>query len=311
MTIEAAEKDVIFRGGSIESDPPNIFRVDPDRSGEAPFQVQMNKFMIRPVLLNPDDKFEVVYIADMIPEKWDLSVSCRIAGVKQAVQVPRLGDGQRVGMYAEWIGVPADVTQPVPSREQLYLYVWSAPILADTGGRFEDSLDLRIGNKTVENPSLLYVIIKNERLQALAPSGSTEVSVDLPGTRIVRLVTRLADASEDERDGASYVSRINSHQIVVRVPQLNSGETILVSAIVSGNCPKPIVEPKGLAADEALLIQVRAGDHIEKNLAKLNPKILLSNRRLYLIWQRQQRSAQRSGSDVSENDEVATSVRGR
>jgi hypothetical protein len=283
LTIEAAEKDVIFRGGSIESNPPNIFRVDPDRSGEAPFQVQMNKFMIRPVLLNPDDKFEVVYIADMIPEKWDLTVSCRIAGVKRAVQVPRLGDGQLVGMYAEWIGMPADVAQP----EQLYLYVWSAPILADTGERFEDSLDLRVGNKTVKNPSLLYVVIKNERSQALAPSGSTGVSVDLPGTQIIRLVTRLADSSEDERDGASYVSRVNSHQIVVRVPQLNPGDTIRVSAIVSGSCPKPIVELKGLAADQALLIQVRAADHIEKNLAKLNPKILLSNRRLYVIWQRQ------------------------
>jgi hypothetical protein len=286
LTIEAAEKDVIFRGGTIECDPPNIFKADRDRSNEAPFQVQMNKFTIRPVLLNPDDKFEVVYIADMIPEKWDLTVSCRIAGVKQAVRVPRLADGQQLEMYFERIELPGGVTQPEPGRERLNLYIWSAPILADTDRRFEDFLDLRVGNKTVKNPNLLYVIISNEGRQAITPSGSSVVSVDLPGTRINRLVTRLADSSEDERDGASYVRTINSHKIAVRVPQLNPGETIRASAIVSGNCAKPIVESKDFVADEALLVQVRTGDHIEKNLAKMNPKILLSNQRLYLIWQR-------------------------
>jgi hypothetical protein len=287
LTIESAEKAAIFRGGIIECDPPNIFDIDRDRSDKAPFAVKMNKFMIRPVLLNPDDKFELAYIADMIPEKWDLSVSCRIVGLKQVVRVPRLADGLRQEIYAEPISMPGAVSPLEPGLERLSLFVWSAPILADIGGRFNDSLDLRVGNRVVQNPNLLYVIVSNEQKEVAAHNGSGIVSVDLPGARISRLVARRADYSKHERDGASYVSKVNNHKITVKIPELNPGDSVRVSAIISETCSKPIVEFENLAIDEAVLLQLKTGDDlIEKNLAKMDPKILLSNQPLYLSWQR-------------------------
>lgn len=286
LTIESAEKEVIFRGGVIECDPPNIFNVDADRSGKAPFAVKMNKFMIRPVLLNPGDKFKLAYIADMFPEKWDLSVSCRIAGVKQVARIPRLADGLRQEIYAEPISLPGSITPSEPRRDRLSLFVWVAPILANIGRGFNDSLDLRVDNRTVENPSLLCVIVSNGRNEVASHNGSSIVTVDLPGTQITRLVTRLADSSDHEHDSASHTHKISSHKIAIKVPQLGPEDSIRVSAIISGTCSKPIVESENFTVDEAVMLQLRASDLLEKNLAEMNPRILLSNQWLYLLWQR-------------------------
>jgi hypothetical protein len=289
LTIQSAEEAAIFRGGLMDCDPANIF--DFDHAGKVPFKVMKNKFMISPVLLNPGDKFEIVYIADMVPEKWDVSVSCRIAGLEQVAQVPRIADGMRHNLYVEPIKIPGretpeNVVPGEPNPDRLSLFVWATPMLAGTGGRFDRNLDLRVDNKSIEDPNLLYIIIHNGRKATEIHERRGSVSVDLPGARIVRLIARHVDAASHESNAAQHIRILNSHKISVRIPELESGDTIRVSAVISGSCTDPLVEFRNFTVDEAVLMRFRDIDLIETNLAQLRPKILLSNQRLYRSWLR-------------------------
>jgi hypothetical protein len=283
LVIQSVEAKAIFRGNTIDCDPPNIFDFnDPDN---VPFEVKANKFMVRPVLLNPADKFQVMYIADMVPDEWEVSVSCRIAGLEKVSRIPIVRSGMGHDMYIERIGSQFGDAPPTPP-EGLTLNIWVSPVLACIGGRLNDELKLKVQNRVIDDPHIFYAIVHNSRDVVAGRQGSSSISVNLPGARIIRTIARRSDGSEAEHEAAENVGVTGEHVLKINVPTLQAGDLLRIYAITSGFCASPLVQYHDFQVDDALLFQFKTEDLIEKNLPEIDPVILLSNQKLHLAWRK-------------------------
>lgn len=284
LVIQSVEKDAIFRGGTLDSDPPNIF--DYDHPKRLAFEVKGNKFMVGPVLLNPSDKFQLMYIADMVPDKWDVNVGCRIAGVEKVSRISPAKDvtGMSHDLYIERLSdLPGAAQISPPSDNTLTLNIWVSRILAGIGGRLEEDLDLMVDDRIIEDPHIFYVVIQNGRDTAARHDASSSVTINLPGVRFSRSVAIYVDSSQRELDVTELVTVITRDTLRVKVPTLEPGEVIRVYAVTSGFNMKPVVKYINFDVDDALVFQFRTEDLIEKNLAKFQPVNLLANQKMASI----------------------------
>jgi hypothetical protein len=286
LTIQSAEEAAIFRGGVIDCNPPNIF--DPDRPESFSFQVKQNKFMIGPFLLNPDDRIQVTYVADMAPETWDVEVKCRIVGIKQVMRLPLAKDSFQQTVSVEPIQIPGNEASGnfPPDPNQLSLVVFVGPMLMNIGEGFSDEFCIKVGNEFLNDPHLAYITVTNGREKAYNPNGSSLLSIDFGGTEITRLIAYNPDIAADEHDGTAHDTAEDRHKVFIRLPHLDPGESIRVAGILSASCDNPGFEFHDFMADHGMFMRFTTHDPIKENLAQMHPKILLSNQKLYRGWQR-------------------------
>jgi hypothetical protein len=218
LTIQSAEEAAIFRGGIIDCNPPNIF--DLDRPDSFSFEVKQNKFMIGPFLLNPDDRIQVTYVADMAPEKWDVEEKCRIVGIKQVMRLPLAKDSIQQTVSVEPIQIPGNEASGnfPPDLNQLSLIVFVGPMLMNIGEGFSDEFRIKVGNVFLNDPHLAYITVTNGCEKAYNPNESSSLSIDFAGTEITRLVAYSPDIAAGEHDGTAHVIAEDRHKVSIRLP---------------------------------------------------------------------------------------------
>jgi len=284
LTVASREKMAIIRHGLLECDPPNIF--DIDHPENLKIKVVRNKFMLGPTLMNPKDRITLFYIADMIPDDWELEVTSRIAGVEKIVRLPRLEKGISHTFNVQPLrGVRGRNTPMDPAPGQLMLVVWTAPVFATPEGRFKDLLDVTIDGVAIEDPHTFLIAISNGKEGPSHYDSDSEILFEFPDTRIIRVLTEFTGTSLAGIDLSRQVHLEGHRKLLVRPPLLSKGEAFKACAITSGECGAPIVSCKGFTPDQAMFMQLTVDGLIDANLAKIDPQLLLSNQRAYALWQ--------------------------
>jgi hypothetical protein len=70
----------------------------------------------------------------------------------------------------------------------------------------------------------------------------------------------------------------------ITIPALKSGEDFGVTVIADGKCEELFAESQGLDLDSHGIMRLDVDSVVGENLARAEPRIFLSNQKLYLIW---------------------------
>jgi hypothetical protein len=288
LTISSREKMVIIRHGVLEFDPPSMLDVDyPEKYGAKVFR---NKFILSPMLMNPKDRITLYYIADMVPEEWGVEVASHIAGIEKVIRLPH--PREETGTAAHTIravpisGVPTSGNLIAPEQDLLTLTVWTSPVFANPGDLFGDLLDVTIDGTIVEKPSSFIVTIHNGRPESFDPADDSEICLDFPHANIVHILTQGEGPEVSKVDLTRRARLISAHRIAISPPRLARGEVFNVCAIVSGEYDDLKVSCREFVPDQAFSFGFVVNDLISNNIAKMQPQLLLSNQRAWVLWQK-------------------------
>jgi len=276
----SCEGPAIFRTGQIECNPPGIIDINkrPDVLG---VELSEAELRIGPVLLNPHDNITVVYIADAAPDDWELKVSGRIAGIEEIIKLPRLIEGTRVTVFSRPIS-----TFPYPNFDSarpsgLHLTVMVMPVLACSGDSLGQPVNVFVDGEEVADAHIVNFLIDNVgKNQSSSLSG--RAAFQLLNTTIIKLNKIAADGDADIRLAPDI--QFERSTVSFNLPHLQPGTGVNASLIVSGNCPNTTVSTSGFTLESAQLMHTDTSKVIESNLAQAEPRLLLSNQRLYRKW---------------------------
>jgi hypothetical protein len=240
--------------------------------------------------MNPKDRVTLYYIADMIPEEWGIEVASHIAGVQKIIHLPHprveSGSTAHTMRILPLPGATMKKELDVPDIDQLMLTVWTAPVFANPNELFRDLLDVIVDETVVENPASVVISIHNGEGEPCDFSDETEIHIDFPDAEIIRILIQGEGEALKELDLTRRAKLVGPHTIVIRPPHLDRGETLNVCAIISGDYSSVKVSCKDFLPNQAMWVELVLDDLVGNNLAKMQPQLLLSNQKAYLLWQR-------------------------
>jgi hypothetical protein len=272
----------VFRTGILSSNRPGVIDFDrhPDVLG---FDLKKKEVTIGPMLLNPRDSVTLVFIADAIPDKFDVEVVGRIAGIEDMIRLPKPIEGIMATVNVRRSPAEVESSADPDTRPVASVDVFILPVIADPEGIFDGMLEVLISGTVVRSPHLVTVTVENEGSESISFGGDDIFTVQLVDSRFVRLLL----AQVERRDSSSVrvphdAIKPTSHSISVCALTLDPGEFLRVQFIVSGACSDLVVVPHGNQLRTRILNFVADG-MVENNLSETEPRIFLTNQRAYLL----------------------------
>jgi hypothetical protein len=186
-------------------------------------------------------------------------------------------------MTAHPLGVPTKNTFGNLAPDELALDVVIIPVVIDPGGMFGDQLEVAMGNTVVKEAHTITIAIYNSTSTPTNNRAST-ISFDFPDTRILRAITQTDGMTITTAEASRRVRLDGDHKISISLPRLGKDQTFRVVMIASGKCGKPAVVCREFIPDHATLLRFETNDIIDQNLAQMEPRLLLSNQRMYRLW---------------------------
>jgi hypothetical protein len=245
--------------------------------------VPRHELRIGPTLLNPRDKVTVYYIADVAPEKGELEVVGRIAGIEKIMRLPQRIAG--ISMTGNSEQVPVIYARDAKAAHQCKLTMTIAilPLLADPACAFCENLEVVVASRVVKYAQSMSILLINEASLS-AQEGEAVITFEFHDAKIVRFTSH----SRGEHLSAAQTSRhvrMRGSLLIITPPPLKSGEDFGVIIITDGECRNFSVQPQGIEIDSRIAIRFDADTLIDDNLAQSAPRLFLSNQHLYTFWQ--------------------------
>jgi hypothetical protein len=130
---------------------------------------------------------------------------------------------------------------------------------------------------------MITIVISNDTSGPMDnPTGV--ISFDFPEIKMVRSIVQTDGKTVTGAEARRRVRIDGDHKISIRPLKLGKGQYFRVVIITSGKCEKPAVECKDFIPDHAALLRLETNEIMEQNLAQMEPRLLLSNQRIYQQW---------------------------
>lgn len=227
-----------------------------------------------PMLLNPRDALRLTILVQVAED--DLSISGRLAGVEQILQIPPMGLGPTAGLYLAneyWPdrkAVRADVsdeTTPAKSNSRwLSCMKFTLPLVANLDGEVErliKGVEVRLHGKLTNSPSVISYSLDNESTEVIAASDSSNpLLIRSRQSEFrhahARKLRNLNERSEAEEEVSISLGR---HKVHIEPITLAPGDVLHVELIVDGlgddleiESPVPIVEAASFVPRQGALM---------------------------------------------------------
>jgi len=272
----------IFRTGILSSNRPGV--IDFDRNPNIlDFDPKRNEVTIEPMLLNPRDNLTLVFIADAVPEEFDVEVVGRIAGIEEMVRLPKPIEGTRATVNVKRSSREVEGSASPTARSAASVVVFILPLIADPEAMFGEALQVLFSETVVTTPRIITITVENEGPREMSFEGDSIFTVQSTDSRFVRLLL-----AQIERRDSSAVSMVNdainltNRSISVRTVKLKPGEFLRVQFVASGDCSDLVL----VAHENQLITEIlnfEVDSMIENNLSETEPRIFLTNQRTYLL----------------------------
>jgi hypothetical protein len=277
----------LFRCGEVSWNRPDI--LDPRRPKNVDVNIGNSEFSIHPTLLNPNDSITVAYVADVIPEKWELEVSGRIAGIEEVIRVPTpTHDSTSCTGTGKSLSSTIDATLDRSASPSFSVLAFVSPILASPPKMFSGQLDVFVDSDCIADAHLATITITNEGSAHVQSGLEYSLTGKVAESSIKkRYSIAIYDAAGAERTSPEHVgltADFTAHCILIKFANLEPGWTIAANFYTSGNCGDLAIGTHGFSLSNATLMHLDTDGIIEANLAQVKPRLLLTNQLLYKQW---------------------------
>ncbi|MER7441827.1 hypothetical protein [Micromonospora avicenniae] len=261
--------------GIVRWNRPRVLEAATDLEGRA------GDLLIKPVLLNPRDRIEVVVVVDGVPT--EPFVEARIAGVQEVsflrpreTEIHMKLDGRSLifETMAEW--------PKVPGRLDPTIFV--IPALVDPVGDLHERVDLSVDGVPIPNAHLYSVIFDNKSGK---PVGRNQFDgpliIEWPNTRLALVKAKLNDEPL-RKDQLRRFVKWDAHNLEIIPAPLKPGETLVIDAMTSGPGDDARVKRIPSQMKDVQIGRVNLKDFLDDNLASVEPIVLLSSQTAYTLW---------------------------
>jgi hypothetical protein len=278
---------IIFRCGRMMLNRPNIIDVDSPESLK--LAAPKNEIHIGPTLLNPRDSITLVYVVDALPNELKIEVIGRVAGIEKIVRLPKNNEHTTFTLNGQDLPIASTENIQKSAPVGLSTSIIVLPVLFDPDNMFSNRMDVFMRGTMVKDAHMVSIVISNDGATSVEHSESNTMTLKLPQSRIIRLISAQAERRSPggpsplitDADAELHLVPA-SHQIIVNPPRLTPNETLRITLLVSGNCDD--LTAHGTISYNAQIIKFDVHDILEQNFAKAGPRLLLSNRRAYTLW---------------------------
>lgn len=275
----------LFRCGILSWNRPEVLNVG--QGDIVKIDATKSGLEISPILLNPHDNITVIYVADAVPENWELEVTGRIAGIEKIIKLP---SPPRNGTLFQMAGrplAPVSSDHPPSIQPSLAASVLIAPVLASPSDFFRDQLGVFIDGVPMRSPHMVSIGVRNSNVLPMEKSAEPVITLTVPKTVLVKIDSVSVydgDGVEQYMPPSTDFVVLDSHTVAIYTPKLDVNWGISVSIFASGDCTDLRAELNGVSFHDAHLMRLETDSMIEANLAQAEPRILLSNQFLYKSW---------------------------
>ncbi|WP_430501275.1 hypothetical protein ACQRWP_06725 [Micromonospora trifolii] len=237
--------------------------------------------LIKPVLLNPRDRIEVIIVVDGVPSK--PFVEARIAGVEEVAYLPPRREGIQMKLDGTSLIYKTTEEWPqVPGRLDPTFFV--IPAVVDPIGSLHQHVELMVDGVSVPNAHRYLVVFEAKDGRPVRRNHlDGPLSLDWPTSELKCVRAKLGDRSLS-KDQMSRFLRWNQHNLEITPAPLKAGEKLSVDAIVSGPGEDVLVKNMPSIMRDVQIGRVNLKDFVDDNLASVEPLVLLSNEKAHALW---------------------------
>jgi hypothetical protein len=270
----------IFRYGRLGSNRPGI--LDPDKPNGINVNVKGSEVCIGPTLLNPRDSITIEYVADIIPEEWELQVTGRIAGVEELLRIPRPNPiSTNVSAFGTDLIPIVDTSGSPPVLPSLTSLVMICPILI-SDANFNKKLQVLAGGREYPNAHLITVSLRNAQPSILEEDSRRYIQLATPDAKNACLEELLVsdDSGVEQRDriigNRRRYATCNAVGFRITTPRLPGGWGIRVSWVISGDCSEISLSSHGFNVTNSQIIRMDTTELIKNNLAQAQSRVFVT-----------------------------------
>jgi hypothetical protein len=271
----------IFRAGLLEFQPSYI--VDVHSLDGLHIDLVKNGLNIGPMLLNPHDKIKIIYIADIVPEQWELEVVGHIAGIDEIRRIPKPGQGTIHSFFVTPMNLNSG-RRTTTTMGSLSFEIMISPVFLDPENSFSNHLKVQVERTVVQDPHIMTVILRNDSSVPFEAEGDNIFTINVGDIIMIPLLAQINNKNLSESVIERYVSMKGAQEISIASPKLGPGQYFTIITVISGKCSNLSFNCSDYTPRDASVIRLETEELIERNLARMEPRLFLSNQKMYQLW---------------------------